>query len=514
MSSNNDPLQPTPFDAAAPAPAESTAATPARGTGTPTWVLPALGGLLLLAAVVIFWLPERVGTSPPATAVTEQPVDTGAAGSAASAPPSATPTPATEDASPWSEAQLAKLRKQAQDVLQELLDIQFALEERGVQEWAAEPFVAAGEIAAAGDELYKTREYEAATERYQTSLAAFQAIEASIPDRVDAELQIAREAIEAVDPDTASDALAKAALIEPEHPELQVLGQRAALLPQLSPLLEQAAAAEAGGDLAAAEALLTEAAGLDPAHQRVAAERQRVAAAHLEQRFNDAMSDGYVALDKNQFTTARKSFRTAASLRPGSSEAASALEEVTAAETAFRLSSLKAKGQRLEQQEQWQAAVETYAKAREIDASVLFASEGLARSRPRARLDKQFSTALKEPERLSDVAVAEATEKLVQQASRITPAGPVLEQQLSRLRVLLSQANTPVRVVLRSDRETEVIVYKVARLGRFEQRELTLRPGKYTAIGTRNGYRDIRQQIVVLHDAVPAPITIACVEPI
>jgi tetratricopeptide (TPR) repeat protein len=513
MSSHNDPLQPTPFDASTSAPAESPVETPAAARGTPAWVLPALGGLLLLAAVVIFWLPERVGTPPPA----EPPSAEDAAAGVADTAPDIRPTPATpatDDTSPWSEAQLAKLRKEAQDVLQELLDIQFALEERGVQEWAAEPFTAAGELAAAGDELYKTREYAAAAERYRASLAAFQAIEASIPERVDAQLQAARDAIEAGDPAAADSALAMAALIEPEHPGLEALGQRAALLPQMVTLLEQAAAAEAAGDLAQAEALLSEAAGLDPAHQRVAAERQRVAAAHLEQRFNDAMSDGYVALDDNRFNRARESFRAAAKLQPGSGEAASALEEVTAAETAYRLSSLKREGERLEQREQWQKAVETYAEAREIDASVLFASEGLARSRPRARLDKQFRTALEQPERLSDVAVAEATEKLLQQARRIKPSGAVLQSQIQQLQVLLEQANTPVRVVLRSDMETDVTVYKVARLGRFQERELTLRPGTYTAVGTRNGYRDVRQKIVVVHDAMPSPITIACVEPI
>jgi tetratricopeptide (TPR) repeat protein len=514
MSSNNDPLQPTPFDVASPSPSEEVAPPSPAARGTPAWVLPALGGLLLLAAVVIFWLPEKVGTpaapAPPDAAVTtaDQPAP------AVPAPPTERPAPATEDASPWSEAQLAKLRKEAQDVLQELLDIQFALEERGVQAWAPEPFATAGEIAAAGDELYKTREYEAARERYQASLAAFQAIEASIPALVDAQLQAARDAIEAGDIGAADSALAQAASIEPEHPELTVLGQRAATLEQIVPLLEQAAAAEAAGDLAQAESLLGEAAGLDPAHQRVAAERERIAAAHLEQRFNDAMSDGYLALDDNRFSAARQSFRAAAKLQPGSGEAASALAEVTAAETAFRLSSLKQQGQRQEAAEQWQDAVTSYEKAREIDASVLFAAEGLERSRPRARLDKQFRKAIDQPERLSDVAVAEATEKLLQQARRITPAGPVLEGQIRQLQVLLQQANTPVRVVLRSDMETDVVVYKVARLGRFQERELTLRPGTYTAVGTRNGYRDVRQQIVVVHDAVPAPITIACVEPI
>ena len=172
------------------------------------------------------------------------------------------------------------------------------------------------------------------------------------------------------------------------------------------------------------------------------------------------------------------------------------------------------KGAEQEQREQWQQAVDTYEKAQGIDASVLFASEGLQRSRGRARLDKQFRATLEEPSRLSDVAVAEATEKLVEQARRITPRGAVLERQIKDLTVLLQQANTPVTVTLRSDSETEVIVYKVARLGRFEQRQLTLRPGTYTAVGTRDGYRDVRQSFTVDHDTTPASVTVICTEPI
>ena len=114
-------------------------------------------------------------------------------------------------------------------------------------------------------------------------------------------------------------------------------------------------AAEAKGDLASAEQLLNEARGTGPA---APARRRRVAAGQRcapEQRFNDAMSEGYAALDAGRFDAARKAFRSAAALQQGSTEAASALQEVGAAETAYRLSSLKQKGDQFEQQEQWQA---------------------------------------------------------------------------------------------------------------------------------------------------------------
>ena len=84
---------------------------------------------------------------------------------------------ATTEASPWSDAQAARLRKQAQEVLAQLLDLQFALQERGVEKWAPAPFAAAKAVAAEGDALYKKRQYEPAVARYQQSLASLQTLQ-------------------------------------------------------------------------------------------------------------------------------------------------------------------------------------------------------------------------------------------------------------------------------------------------------------------------------------------------
>lgn len=513
MSTHNEQVQPTPFDVAQPTqqPPSEESRPP---SGPAPWVLPALGGLLVLALVVIFWLPERVNTPVPEPQPDQAGQQPAAAGKAGSGAPAGQPAATTPDASPWSEAQAAKLRKEAQEVLAQLLDIQAIVEERGVERWAPEDFAAATAFATNGDEQYRARQYEDAKTSYAAGLAAMQALQDAIPQEMARRLAAAQQGIENGDLEAVGSALEMASLIEPENAELAKLQQRAQSLPEVLAKLEEAAAIEAGGDLAGAEQVLQQATTLDPQHLRARAELQRVSDAYLEQRFNDAMSDGYAALDAGKFDAARKSFRAASGLQSGSSEAASALQEVAAAETAYRLSTLKQRGRRLEQQEKWQDAVDTYNQALKIDKNVLFASEGLGRSTARARLDKQFRTALNEPERLSDKAVASATEQLMRQARQIQPRGPVLEQQLSRLERSLQQANTPISVTLRSDKETDVIVYKVARLGRFEQKELSLRPGTYTAVGTRNGYRDVRRSFTINHDSAPPLVTIACTEPI
>ncbi len=157
------------------------------------------------------------------------------------------------------------------------------------------------------------------------------------------------------------------------------------------------------------------------------------------------MSQGYAALNAGRFDNARKAFGAAAKLQPGSKEAASALQEVRVAETARQLASLDQQGRQEEQQEQWQKAVAAYEQAQKLDGSVLFASEGLKRSRARAQLDQQLRTAIGDPQRLSDTAVAAATTQLLLQAKQVTPRGPALAQQINQLDTLLRQASTSGR---------------------------------------------------------------------
>ncbi|MEM6580997.1 MAG: hypothetical protein AAF699_06980 [Pseudomonadota bacterium] len=512
MSSHNEKLQPTPFEVVKPEPVESAdnKGGGAASQGTPHWVLPALGGLLILVILVFFWLPDRVSTTGPA--VPAEPVADSDTTPNVKQPAAASTE--TADTTPWSDAQLAKLRKEAQDVLAELLEVQETLEEKGVENWGKDEFDAVATLAKQGDELYRNREYEAAKEQYAQGLAQLKTLEAEMPAELARQLATAETALEDGDLAAANAALDIVDMIDPGNMQAAQLRQRVAVLPQLLELLENAAVAESQGDLPTAISQLEEAVALDPLHQRGASELARVVAAYNEQRFNEAMSEGYAALDANRFDTARSAFRRAAGIQQGSQEAALAIQEVEASATAFRLSSLQNRGDSDEQAERWQDAVEAYEQAQKIDPNILFAKEGLERSRDRARLDKQFRAAIGDPSRLSDVAVAKATEQMLQMARSISPKGPVLIQQIDELESLLQQANTPINVTIQSDMETDVVVYKVAKLGKFDQRQLELRPGSYTAVGSRLGYRDVRVDFEVQHGVDNLPVTIRCTETI
>ena len=118
------------------------------------------------------------------------------------------------------------------------------------------------------------------------------------------------------------------------------------------------------------------------------------------------------------------------------------------------------------------------------------------------------------PQRIwSDTGRQKAAE-LIEAASGMSSDLPQLATLEARLTAQLVLAERPVTVTLRSDNACSVVVYKVARLGTFGEKQLTLKPGRYTAVGTRDGFRDVRKEFIVPAGQDPAPVTLTCEEPV
>ena len=143
-------------------------------------------------------------------------------------------------------------------------------------------------------------------------------------------------------------------------------------------------------------AAATEASRADSAHQLAAARLSELRTALTRQQFNDAMSAGYGAMGARTFDAAEQQFLTAARLILGAPEPGAALIELEQARTQNTLLGLREQGTQAEREERWADAVGLYQKALEIDALMLFATEGVARAEPRADLDTRLVTMPKE----------------------------------------------------------------------------------------------------------------------
>jgi tetratricopeptide (TPR) repeat protein len=279
-------------------------------------------------------------------------------------------------------------------------------------------------------------------------------------------------------------------------------------------LMKSGAENEQKNDLALALADYQEAVKLDSESETAQLALTRVKNRIADEQFQQLMSSGFKALDANNFSRARTLFLKAQSFKPDSRQVNDALLQVDTAIRLARIEELRNKASVAERSEDWGQALASYEAVLALDKSIRFALQGKERSMHRKQFEERMNYYLQKPSVLeSDKSLTKAI-ALRQEATQVEPQGPRFTQQLQRLEKLITLAQTPVSVTIASDSMTDVAIYKVGKLGRFTIRELTLRPGTYTVVGARDGFKDVRQKLAVKAGQGPINITVACSEKI
>jgi len=71
-----------------------------------------------------------------------------------------------------------------------------------------------------------------------------------------------------------------------------------------------------------------------------------------------------------------------------------------------------------------------------------------------------------------------------------------------------------ITVQIKSNNQTLVTLYRVGSLGSFADKQMDLKPGKYTLVGTRQGYRDVRTEFTLEPGKSAPTVTVQCDEKI
>jgi hypothetical protein len=163
-----------------------------------------------------------------------------------------------------------------------------------------------------------------------------------------------------------------------------------------------------------------------------------------------------------------------------------------------------------EKTEDWDKALRAYLAVLDIDPNISFAAQGKERVLEHLRIAKRIQFFLEKPDVLESNPQLQNAVLLIEEAESLQPKGPGLTQRLDDLKALVDAARSPVQVMIESDNLTEVAVYKVGKLGRFTTRKVSLRPGSYTVVGSRDGYKDVRQKIIVKPRQKVLRVTVIC----
>ena len=461
-------------------------------------------GFIVLAALlvgVLFVLPNMV--EPPTDVEITRP-EKAAEKTLAPAPPD----------SPWSDAQLAKQRREAQEILSEILTIQEKLEDRRIDLWADEAFKAAMATAAEGDELYRQREFSQAQGKYRDSLKQFETLEGRIEGEFNQRMADGAKAIEQRLVNKAVESYQLAVYLKPESIDAQSGLKRAEAQPEVLKLLKEGERLVSQGKATLAKAKFDQALELDPESTPANQQLKDVKNAIREENFANAMSEGFAALKQSRYDKAVAAFTKAGKIKPGTPAAEQALTQARNRRLLAQVGSHVDKAAAFEQQELWRQAEAEYQQAMKLDATVIKAKIGAIRAKARAELDEKLEKALAEPGRLTNGKVFAESRRLLGEAKKIQSPGERLSGQTRQLNQLLASLQKPIRVNLQSNNQTNVTLYRVGNLGNFTAKQVELKPGKYTLVGTRTGYRDVREEFTLLPGEQVPTIVVQCEEKI
>lgn len=434
------------------------------------------------------------------------------------ADPTASTLPAAKSAvSPSTAAEKTKYRQDSQTTLAHIIDVRDRLTKQTIERWADFEFRQALALIAQGDDQYGYGEYRESLASYQQSLAQLKSLEQLGQATLAKALAEGKEAIENAAPSDSAIAAAAASIamaIAPQNPQSQQLERRATALPEVIQQLQAGDKLRASKQLPEARNAYQKALKLDKQHRRATAALNETNQAITEERFRSAMSDGFNALDQDNFAAANQAFIEAGNVYTNHPSVAQALSQVKTRQSQIIVSRQMQRANDHESAEQWQQALAIYQSLLTTDPSLTAAKVRIITVKVRASLDSQINKILADPLKLSAPSVYKRAQRLLKDATGIAKPGPVLKQQIAALDKTLRQSRTSIDVVLQSDSLTEVTLFRVKKLGAFKQTSVRLKPGRYIAAGKRLGYRDVRVEFTITGEPMPEPILVSCSEAI
>ncbi len=216
--------------------------------------------------------------------------------------------------------------------------------------------------------------------------------------------------------------------------------------------------------------------------------------------FQQHISSSMKNLQENKFIAARQFLLKAQNLDAENSTVKELKNRINREEENYRITALKQSVDRKEKHEQWSAVIDVYNKILAIEPNAIFAIQGKRNAMRVNEWHNQLDRIIGNPEKLQSDHIRENTIRRISFIKEYTVNNPehkILRNKLSEASELIAISAIEISMHLISDNETNIEVYKIGKLGQFKDKTLRVKPGKYTIVGTRPGYRDVRLNIQI-----------------
>ncbi len=339
---------------------------------------------------------------------------------------------------------------------------------------------------------------------------------APTPLPVDASLQDAlragQTALVAMQPEQARAAFQHALVLQPGQAQAQQgLATSERLATQLAALAD-GARLEARGDLSAAadqyRLLLANSAGFAPARTALTRVEQHLS----DQKLEDLLNTGADALRHGHIPVAQSAYRQAAEIAADDARVLDGQQRIAEVLTDQRNAADLATGAQFEETEQWTTRWRCIAKCWHVMPRCALRRMASRAASAARRWTRNCATISRVRSVLTTPDVQRAARRALARGEASGTDAPRLQQQMQQLRAQLDRLAVEIPVAISSDNSTRVSLAPFGDLGSFSSREVQLRPGHYTVVGRRDGFRDVRLELEIAPGQDAAALSVACTE--
>lgn len=400
----------------------------------------------------------------------------------------------------------------SREILKKLLALNSRLASDNIQVWGQDAYSSIVDLIGEGDLHLQKSEFRDAQETYAKAYEKLQQLDTGRNEILVSAVQAGMAALEQGDSVGARKHFSMALAVDAANQDAKDGLQRAQNLEIVRSSLARGNEFEQQGELEAALLEYRKGYELDGTFQPLAIAYERLKERVKEQEVRGHLSHFYLYLDSSDLPGAEASLAGALGVSPTDPAVLAAKEKLESAREDLIVLSLRQQAESQMSNEEWHKALASYQQVLKIAPQAAFALQGVAVARRNSELVVQIETLLKSTGRFQDERVQQNGRATLEYARQLEGLGPRTTAKINELDEVLTRASQPIVLTLQSDNLTEVTLYHVGRLGRFYQRELVLRPGTYTIIGERAGYRVTRSIIELTHERPEVEYTIRCEE--
>ncbi len=240
--------------------------------------------------------------------------------------------------------------------------------------------------------------------------------------------------------------------------------------------------------------------------------------------YDNAINETLNALENNNLKKAQQTLTIAKNINssdPVISELTIRINEET---KSIAINSLQNKAINLEKKEHWQSALDSYRNILKYDPDTSNALINVQRVKLYIKINELLDNIILKSERLQDDNILNSSNNTLvyieseyeEKQNFLYPLSktPNLAKKIITAKKLLSEASRDIPVTIKSDNETDIVIYKIGKFGKLNEKSIYLKPGRYTIVGKRDGYRDFRKLIQIKASDQLVNVNVLCREKI